>query len=179
MAITRREFLTRAAAAAFATGGPYALIDRITRPVIRRPNATGPGSSAGRPRSLPPEQHLFLGLSTVTDNATLVTVPPLHHAVVTAQLNVPATTPALQNAQQVLESTISGLEDSGLLDFRPSGLGLAIAWGLPYFDLLPTALTSEWLPLDLAASQANGATTYAILNASSFASDPPGDPRAE
>ena len=174
MAITRREFLASAAVAGLAAGGPYGLIDRITRPVIRRSNANVPASTAGKARSLPSEQHLFLGLSTVTDNATLVTVPPLHHAVVTAQLNVPATTSALQNAQHVLESAIAGLEDSGLLDFRPSGLGLAVAWGLPYFNLLPTALTGEWLPLDLAASQANGATTYAILDASSFASDPPG-----
>ena len=148
MAITRREFLTTAAAAAFATGAgaPYGLVDRFTRPVIRRPNASGPGSTAGEARSLPPEQHLFLGLSTVTDNATLVTVPPLHHAVVTAQLNVPATTPALQNAQQVLESAIAGLEDSGLLDFRPSGLGLAVAWGLPYFNLLPTRSRASGCP---------------------------------
>lgn len=175
MAITRREFLaTAATAAAFATGGPYGLIDRIAGPVLRRPNASAPGTTTGKVRSLPPEQHLFLGLSTVSDNATLVTVPPLHHAVVTAQLNVAVTTPALQNAQQVLESAIAGLENSGLLDFRPSGLGLAVAWGLPYFNLLPTALTSEWLPLDLAASHANGEATYAILDANSFASDPPG-----
>ncbi len=174
MAVTRREFLAGAAAAAFATARPYDLIDRVTRPVVRRPHANGPSSTAGKARSLPPEQHLFLGLSTVTDNATLVTVPPLHHAVVTARLNVPATTPVLQHAQQVLESAIAGLEDAGLLDFRPSGLGLAVAWGLPYFNLLPTALTSQWVPVDLAASQANGATTYAILNARSFASDPPG-----
>jgi hypothetical protein len=174
MAITRREFLTSAAVAAFAASGPYGLIDRFTRPVIRGPNDNRAASTAAKARSLPPEQHLFLGLSTVTDNATLVTVPPLHHAVITAKLEVPATTSNLKMAQQVLESAITGLEDSGLLDFRPSGLGLAVAWGLPYFNLLPTALTSDWLPLDLAASKANEETTYAVLNASRFASDPPG-----
>ena len=66
------------------------------------------------------------------------------------------------------------MEDSGLLDFRPSGLGLAVSWGLPYFNLLPPALTSAWLPIDLVASQANQQTTFAILNAITFASDPPG-----
>jgi hypothetical protein len=89
-------------------------------------------------------------------------------------LNCPATTPALQDAQQVLESAIGELEDSGLLDFRPSGLGLAVAWGLPYFNLLPSALTSVWLPTDIALSQANQEKTLAILNAVTFASDPPG-----
>ena len=124
--------------------------------------------------TLPAEQHLFLGLSTVTDDGTLVTVPPLHHFVVTAVLDVPATASALQSAQQTLESTIAGLEASGLLDFRPSGLGLAVSWGLPYFNSLPPALTSAWLPVDIAASQANQQTTYAITNAITFASDPPG-----
>jgi len=169
--VTRREFLSRAASAAFVSGGVYRLIDHMARPPVRRPESTGERGGAG---ALPLEQHLFQGLSTVTDNGTLVTVPPLHHAVVTATLTGPATTPALQDAQQVLESTIGELEESGLLDFRPSGLGLAVAWGLPYFSLLPTALTSAWLPVDIALSQANQETTLAILDAVTYASDPPG-----
>jgi hypothetical protein len=171
MAVTRREFLSRAASAAFVSGGVYRLIDHMARPLVRRPESPGERPVAG---ALPLEQHLFQGLSTVTDNGTLVTVPPLHHAVVTAVLTGPGTKPALQDAQQVLESAIGALEDSGLLDFRPSGLGLAVAWGLPYFNRLPAALTSAWLPIDLPLSQANQETTRAILNAITFASDPPG-----
>ncbi len=180
MALTRREFLAHAGAAALASGGLYALVDQIVRPAERQSPA-GAGVGAGRRASLvdsvgtlPAEQHLFLGLSTVTDDGTLVTVPPLHHFVVTAVLDVPATASALQSAQQTLESTIAGLEASGLLDFRPSGLGLAVSWGLPYFNSLPPALTGAWLPVDIAASQANQQTTYAITNAITFASDPPG-----
>ena len=92
--------------------------------------------------------------------------------VVTATLTVPIS--ALQEAQSTLESTLQGLEDSGLLTFTPSGLGLAVAWGLPYFDSLPPALSEAWLPVDLVTSQASGQPTLALLNAITFASDPPG-----
>jgi hypothetical protein len=171
MPVTRREFLSRAASAAFVSGGVYRLIDHLARPLVRRPESAEERRFVG---ALPLEQHLFQGLTTVRDNGTLVTVPPLHHAVVTAMLTGPATKPALQDAQSVLESAIGALEDSGLLDFRPSGLGLAVAWGLPYFNRLPAALTGAWLPVDIALSQQNQETTSAILDAITFASDPPG-----
>jgi hypothetical protein len=174
MALTRREFLVRAGAAALVSGGPYALIDRIVRPVGVRPQRVGLVFPADRVPTLPAEQHLFLALPNVTNDGTLVTVPPLHHLVVTADLNIPATVSAWQNAQNTLESTIAGLEDSGLLDFTAPGLGLAVSWGLPYFNRLPPALTSALLPIDIAASRANQQTTFAILNAIPFASDPPG-----
>ena len=110
----------------------------------------------------------------MVDNDTVVTVPPLHHMVVTAMLTVPLSDPALQEAQSTLESTLRGLEKSGLLTFTPSGLGLAVAWGLPYFDALPPAVSEAWLPVDLVTSNETGQTTLAILNAITFASDPPG-----
>jgi hypothetical protein len=174
MEFTRREFLGRAASAAFVSSGLYSHIDRIAEPVVRQSESADELRGAHRAATLPLEQHLFDGLSTVTDNGTIVTVPPLHHTVVTAVLNVSGTTATLQNAQQVLESAIAELEDSGLLDFKPSGLGLAVVWGLPYFNLLPAPLTNAWLPIDVSASQTNGETTLAILDAVTFASDPPG-----
>jgi hypothetical protein len=174
MTVSRREFLGSAVSAAFASGGLYRLIDQISRPAERRSEPTHETVVAGKATTLPLEQHLFQGLATVTNNGTLVTVPPLHHLVVTALLNVPATTSALQNAQQALETAIAELEDQRLLDFRPAGLGLAVGWGLPYFNLLPPALTSSQLPIDISASQVNHETTLAILDAVTFASDPPG-----
>ena len=110
----------------------------------------------------------------MVDNRTVVTVPPLHHMVVTATLTVPISGSALQAAQSTLESTLQGLEEWGLLTFTPSGLGLAVVWGLPYFNALPGEALSQALPVDLVTSQANQQTTYAITNAITFASDPPG-----
>src|ERR1700722_18081194 len=170
MAYSRREFLVRVGAATFLAGGHYGLIDRMAGPALRTSPA---GADLTASHALPLEQHLFSGLATVKDDGTLVTVPPRHHAVVTAQLTVPATTAALQNAQQVLETAIARLEHRGLLDYRPTGLGLAVGWGLPYFNRLPSSLTGSWLPVDLTASQANNQTTLAILDAIAFASDPP------
>jgi len=172
MALTRREFLGSAASAALLSGGFYRSIDRIAKPITRGARPTS-ASVVDQSSTLPLEQHLFQGLSTLTDNGTVVTIPPLHHTVVTAVLNVPPTTSELQNAQTILESAISELEDSGLLDFMPSGLGLAVAWGLSYFNLLPASLTSGLLPIDVAASNASNSKTLAILDAVTFASDPP------
>ena len=45
---------------------------------------------------------------------------------------------------------------------------------MPYFNALPSALSQAWLPIDLVTSQATGQTTFAILDAVTFASDPAG-----
>ena len=172
MSLSRREFLGRTAAAAFATAGAYGLIDQIATPVRRE--ATSPDirlTSATSP-SLPLEQHLFSGLSRVTDNGAIVVVPPLHHMVVTAALTVAPS--GFAQAQQVLEAAIAGLETSGLLDYTPSGMGLAVAWGLPYFNRLPPAVTDTYLPVDVVASRANGHRTLAVIDAITFPSDPAG-----
>lgn len=169
VSVTRREFLVRTGAAALLAAGPYGRIEGVVRRTV-----PGVGVST-RPRgSLPAEQHLFEGLTSVTDHGTVVTVPPLHHMVVTATLATGSGTAALQHARQTLESALAGLEESRLLDFRPSGLGLAVAWGLPYFRRLPSSLGDGSLPVDVAASQRNQQTTYALLDAVTFASDPPG-----
>jgi hypothetical protein len=172
MAVTRREFLVGAAGAALAAHSPYDLVDRLAEPGRRRPPPVRPG--ARHRHALPVEQHLFRGLASLVDNDTVVTVPPLHHVVVTAVLAVPATPAVLKEAQAVLESALRALEDSGLLTFTPAGLGVAVAWGLSYFNGLPPAVTGAWLPVDVAASQANGQTTLAITDAVTYPSDPPG-----
>jgi hypothetical protein len=171
MGLSRREFITRAAAVGMIAGSPYDRIDQLIDTARRRRPSSGPPQS--HQRSLPLEQHLFRDLTRVVDNETVVTVPPLHHMVVTATLTVPVSASALQAAQGTLESTLQNLEDSSVLTFTPSGLGLAVAWGLPYFDALPSAVSEAWLPVDLVTSHATGQTTPALLDAITFASDPP------
>ena len=171
MGLSRRQFIKHAAAAGLIAASPYDRIDHLIDAARRR--LPSPRTSPSH-QHLPLEQHLFSDLSRVVDNDTVVTVPPLHHLVVTAMLTVPLSDPALQEAQSTLESTLRGLEKSGLLTFTPSGLGLAVAWGLPYFDALPPAVSEAWLPVDLVTSNETGQTTLAILNAITFASDPPG-----
>jgi hypothetical protein len=172
MGLSRRQFMMNAAAVGVFAASPYDRIDHLVDAARRRQ----PSSDVPQPHQhgLPLEQHLFRDLSRVVDNHTVVTVPPLHHMVVTATLTVPVSGPDLQAAQGTLESTLLSLEDSGVLTFSPSGLGLAVAWGVPYFDALPTALSEAWLPVDLVTSQTTGQTTSALLDAVTFASDPPG-----
>ena len=58
-------------------------------------------------------------------------MPPLHHQVVTASFGgrEPA---ALADAREVLENALADLD--GHFDETPAGLGITVAWGLPYFD---------------------------------------------
>jgi len=153
MSRSRREFLGRTAVAALATAGAYGLIDRIASPVRRKALSPDIRLTAATTPSLPLEQQLYSGLSRVTDNGAIVVLPPLHHMVVTATLTVaPA---GFAQAQQVPGTAIVGLETSGLLDSTPSGTGLAVAWGPPSFNRLPSALTNTYLPVDVVASRAN------------------------
>jgi hypothetical protein len=172
MGLSRREFMMSAAALGAFAASPYDRIDQLAGAARRRSPSSRSLPSAGR--NLPLEQHIFQDLALVLDNSTTVTVPPLHHVVVTANLTVPISASALQDAQSTFETTLRGLEDSGVLTFTPSGLGLAVAWGLPYFNALPPGLSQAWLPVDLATSQATGQTTSALLDAITFASDPTG-----
>ena len=175
MAITRREFLASAAAGGGSPRlGPMASSIESRGPSFDDPMPTARASTAGKARSLP-----LNSICSWAFQPSLTMQRSSRFRPCTMRWSRPSSTfpqphPPCRTPSRFSKSAIAGLEDSGLLDFRPSGLGLAVAWGLPYFNLLPSALTSEWLPIDLAASQANGATTYAILNASSFASDPPG-----
>ena len=161
MRVTRRELVGGAAAAALAGAGIYELVDRLTQP-------------PGRPRSasaLPPEQHLLEGVRIVRDNGVGVVVPPLHHQVITARLAVGTSPGALAEARVELEHAL------GKLDARfpptPTGLGVAVAWGLPYFDRYVPGQARRGLPLDRRASEARGRPVRALEPAIRFPSDLP------
>ena len=112
-----------------------------------------------------------------------VHVPPLHDHVITAKLNVSASPAALQEAQQHLESVLVDLETR--FAPTPAGVGITIAWGLPYFQQFIPSLgkTSDffeagtrfpaYLPIDLATSKTKGETVYALQDARTFPSDTP------
>ena len=137
MRLTRRRFLGGAAAAAFAGGGIYELVDRLGSP---------PARPAVEPAGMPPEQHL-LDLSTTRSEGVEVIVPPLHHSIVTAQLDVTN----LRDAQAQLEDVLRGIDATYPLS--PAGLGVTVAWGLPYFDKYVTAQAKAHLPFDRRAQK--------------------------
>jgi hypothetical protein len=135
MRLTRRRFLGGAAAAALSGAGIYELVDKLA-PAPTRPVA-GP---------MPPEQHIF-HLGSVESEGVEVVVPPLHSEVVTATLAVDD----LRAAQQDLERTLGELDAAYSPD--PSGLGVTVAWGLPYFEHRVSARSKTHLPFDRRAGK--------------------------
>ncbi|HEY4386959.1 MAG TPA: hypothetical protein VGN34_21085, partial [Ktedonobacteraceae bacterium] len=130
--LSRRHFLERALGAALASAGIYEMIDTFVQPPERIAFA------ANQP--WPPEQYIMQNVRVIKDNGSgvnssngtiLVEVHPLHNHIITATLNVAANTKTLQEAQLQLESVLLGLEQK--FPPTPSGLGVAVAWGLPYF----------------------------------------------
>jgi hypothetical protein len=117
-----------------------------------------------------------------------VVVPPLHHQVVTATLKVEPSPRGLQQAQAQLEAALQALEQT--YPQTAGGLGVTVAWGLPYFQRYIPRLGRpsyhfaagtaypDYLPIDQRASKAAGTTVRAILDAILFPSDqpPPGYP---
>lgn len=161
MRLTRRELVAGGAAAgALAGGGIYALVDRLT------------GSKPARPEGgeRPPEQHLLLGERLVEDNGVEVVVPPLHHAVLTAELDVADRKSELLRAQRALEETLSGLERR--FEASAAGLGVTVAWGLPYFRRYVPELAERHLPVDRRASKEKSRPVPALIDAIRFPSDP-------
>ncbi|MGO9558331.1 MAG: hypothetical protein ACLPQS_06605 [Acidimicrobiales bacterium] len=175
-AVSRRGFLGLSVAAAATTGAAlaspgraYGVIDKLVRP----PERLSSGPRVASATALPAEQYLFFETATVTDNGVVVSVPPLYHEVVTASLEVEQTLPALKAAQRKLEAALRELEASGLLDFKPSGLGLSVSWGLPY--LTAPLIARAWArhgPIDLRASEILGAPTSVLLDSVRFTTDP-------
>jgi hypothetical protein len=135
MRLTRRRFLGGAAAAALSGAGIYELVDKLT-PAPARPVA-GP---------MPPEQHLF-HLGSVQSEGVEVIVPPLHSEIVTARLAVDD----LRAAQNDLERSLGELDAAYSPD--PSGLGVTVAWGLPYFEHRVPAQSKTHLPFDRRAGK--------------------------
>jgi hypothetical protein len=152
MRLTRRRFIGGAAAAALGGGGIYELVDRLgsapTRP-----------APAVEPSNMPVEQHL-LDLSTTHSEGIEVVVPPLHHAIVTAKLDVTD----LPAAQQQLEDVLRRIDATYPLS--PAGLGVTVAWGQPYFDKYVPAQAKAHLPYDRRAQKA------VLLPTRRFPSDP-------
>jgi hypothetical protein len=162
MGLTRKELIAGAAATALGAAGVYELVDRFSGSGPERASAT----------TLPPEQHVLAGVEVVTDNGVEVVVPPLHHEVVTARLKVEPTRKALQDAQAELEHRLAGLERR--FEPTPAGLGVTVAWGLPYFRRYVPDLADAHVPVDRRASQTKRHEVRALVDAVRFPSDPHG-----
>jgi hypothetical protein len=150
--LTRRQVLAGAAAGALGASGAYELVDRLA-------GSSPPRAAAG---PLPPEQHVLDGVRTVRDNGVEVQVPPLHHEMVTARVRVDRAD--LGDARRALESALAELERR--FTITPAGLGVSVAWGLPYFDRLVPGGWRAHAPLDRRAQK------NALLPARRFQSDP-------
>jgi hypothetical protein len=152
MRLTRRELLAGAAAGAVGAGGIYELVDRLA--------GSAPARAAGATHR--EEQHLLDGVRVVRSNGVEVLVPPLHHAVLTAAVAVDRGD--LRDAQSELARALAGLDR----DYAPSpaGLGVTVAWGLPYFRRFVPGAMRRHLPWDRRAAKP------VLLDAQRFPSDP-------
>jgi hypothetical protein len=159
--LSRRELLKRGAVA-LAAGNIYALLDGL---------ASAPARAAvGAVRSR--EQYLMPGLKVMRELEIEVIVPPLHHRVVTARVRVP---PArLRAAQKQLAGGLAAVEAK--YPASPAGVGVTVAWGLPYFRRLIPKLADgrrfpTYLPADLHASKTARKRVAAVVDAEPFRSD--------
>jgi hypothetical protein len=154
--LTRRRLLAGAAAGALGAGGIYELVDRLA-------------SSPERPSSVrrPREQHLLDGMETISDEGVEVLVPPLHHRVVTARVR-PGTD--LGAAQAELERRLDDLDRR--FEPTPAGLGVTVAWGLPYFSRHVPELADRYLPIDVRATRDLNRPVTVLLDVERFPSDP-------
>jgi hypothetical protein len=159
MRLTRRQLVGGAAASALGAAGIYELANRL---------GSAPARVSAGPR--PPEQHLLGGIRVVTDNDVEVLVPPLHHQVVTATLLVEETPAALRDARESLEQALTGLAER--YDETPAGLGVTVAWGLPYFDRYVQGQAARHLPVDRRASATRRQQVRVLEDAIRFPTDP-------
>jgi hypothetical protein len=152
MRISRRRFLGGAAATALGGAGIYELVDRLVgtpkRPVVAR-------------TKLSREQHVF-SMESVDSEGVEVLVPPLHSEVVTATLNVDAGD--LLTARHDLEAALQQLDAEYAPN--PSGLGVTVGWGVPYFSDRVPAQARRHLPFDRRADKP------VLLPSRRFPSDP-------
>jgi hypothetical protein len=185
---SRRRFLQGSAAtfgAAMAFPGIYRMLDTVAvrpdRPAVALADI-----------SFSQEQYLLQDAQVInvdpfgvesSNGSVAIEVPALYDDVITATLNVPPNAKALQEAQYYLESVLLGLERQ--FPPTPSGMGILVAWGLPYFRHYIKRLGKassffeagtrypEYLPIDLMTSQMEGQTVYAVQEAMTFPSDQP------
>jgi hypothetical protein len=153
MKLTRKQALAGAAAGALGASGIYELVDKLA-------GAT-PARSADTITL--PEQHLLDGIRVVQSNKIDVLVPPLHHELITARLT--ADRGDVRHSQQELSHLLAGLDRDYVSS--PAGLGVTVAWGLPYFHRLVPAQAARLLPHDRRANRP------VVFDATRFPSDPP------
>jgi hypothetical protein len=160
MGLTRRQLLAGGVVAgAAASGGLYTMVDQLAAKPTR---LTVSG--------LPVEQHVLLGQRVITDNRVAVVVPPLHHEVVTARLRAHGAVKELKGAQAELEYLLTSLERQ--FEPSPAGIGVTVAWGLPYFRRLVPHLAAREIPIDRRASKSLRRPVKVLLDARRFPSDP-------
>jgi hypothetical protein len=140
--------------------GLYQLVDRL---------ATAPARAAAIP-GLPVEQHVLDGVQVVVDNGVEVLVPPLHHEVITFELQTGTGREQLVAAQAALEGALAKLDRD--YEPTPAGLGVTVAWGLQYFQQYVPAAADRYLPIDRRASKKRRRQVRVLLPAIRFPSDP-------
>jgi hypothetical protein len=158
--LTRKQLLAGGAAAGLAAGGIYELVDQLSGSPKR------PAAGA-----LTQEQHLLQGIRIVEDNGVEVVVPPLHHQLVTARVKVGETKSELVDAQKTLEEALDKLERR--YEPTPAGLGVTVAWGLPYFRTFVPQLAAVHIPIDRRATKTKSKPVRVLLDSIRFPSDPP------
>ncbi len=150
MRLTRRQLVAGAALGAAGGAGIYELVDRLT----------GAPARTATPLDRPPEQHVLDGLEVIRRDGVEVVIPPLHHMVVTAKVKAGD----LRQAQRELEAALRELDER--YEPTPAGLGVTVAWGLPYFRTYVPKQAAAHLPFDRRAEKP------ALLETRSFPSDP-------
>ena len=183
---SRRRFLqgtTGAFGIALASPGLYKMIDTIAKPPDR-PAVAGIQPSRNNISCRASRRSMSIPLAWRAARARSRSwCRPCTIDVITATLNVPPNAKALREAQQHLESVILGVERQ--FPPTPAGMGIAVAWGLPYFSQYIPRLgkASEffkagtpyprYLPIDVSTSKTEGHTVYAVQEARTFPSDQP------
>jgi hypothetical protein len=151
MKLTRKQLLASAAAGALGAGGIYELVDQLGGGEPKRRAVAFPA---------PEEQHLLDSVSVIVDNKVEVVVPPLHHQLVTANVRAGD----VRAAQRELADALDELDRK--YEQTPTGLGVTVAWGLPYFERRVPEAWRAHAPLDRRARKP------ALLAPRRFPSDP-------
>jgi hypothetical protein len=112
------------------------------------------------PATRPAEQHLLDGIGVIQQDGVEVLIPPLHHAIVTGKVRATS----LRTAQRRLEATLRTLD--ARYPGTPAGLGVTVAWGLPYFRTHVAKAAAAHLPYDRRAARP------ALVDTRRFPSDP-------
>jgi hypothetical protein len=159
MELTRRRFVCAAAGAALAgrLSGIQAAFAAPTR-------------AASNPVVHFPEQHIIQNLHVVRSDGVLIFEPPLHSEVVTARLELDGLPAAVAEARVELERRLKLLDER--YESTPEGLGVAVAYGQPYFDRFVPSQTARELPIDRRASAARHRQVFALEPSERFPSDP-------